>query len=457
MSGLKVQRIQVSRLFDKLSYDISFDIGEPVAIITAPNGCGKTTMLNILAFVLSPTGDNVKAVVGVPFRSFRCFLSNGKQLLLERLDAAEAERRMRDILARSPMDPGSIGMKLLRRVGDYRYSVEADGQTEREVFFSDIFDEYYRSLMEGGLAGNDPDGLEALAGREPREPITRFMERRLRELLKACGCEKPVNFIRASRIQPISIPPATPPRGVMDERVILKSPLEFACEQIGAEIRAATEQYSRAVSRAKDMLPRMFLDGEGGGLDAEQFLEGWRIYSDELQRLQEMGLIAQTDDFTRGKDIASVYADKGQFLSTYLEAFRETTEPLRDIYERLKLFKTILDERNVITGKKAVFSRSGVSLVAGGREIPLDTLSSGEKHDFIMFFNLIFNIAPDGLVLIDEPEISLHIEWQESYLDHLISICCLNGLQAVVATHSPNIISSHFDCIVEKGELDERQ
>ena len=73
-----------------------------------------------------------------------------------------------------------------------------------------------------------------------------------------------------------------------------------------------------------------------------------------------------------------------------------------------------------------------------------------------MFYNLVFNVQNNGLVLIDEPEISLHVEWQETYLDKLLAICKMNGLQAIVATHSPNIISSHYDLLVDKGESYDR-
>lgn len=83
-------------------------------------------------------------------------------------------------------------------------------------------------------------------------------------------------------------------------------------------------------------------------------------------------------------------------------------------------------------------------------DIDLDCLSSGEKNDFVMFYQLIFNTQEFGIVLIDEPEISLHIEWQEEYLDFLQKICSMNSLQAIVATHSPNIINGHFDLYVKK-------
>ena len=72
-----------------------------------------------------------------------------------------------------------------------------------------------------------------------------------------------------------------------------------------------------------------------------------------------------------------------------------------------------------------------------------------------MFFNLIF-ASSDLLVLIDEPEISLHIEWQERFIDDLSEICEMNNIQALVATHSPNIINDHTDLIAKWDVKDGR-
>ena len=85
-------------------------------------------------------------------------------------------------------------------------------------------------------------------------------------------------------------------------------------------------------------------------------------------------------------------------------------------------------------------------------ELLLNYLSSGEKNDFIMFCELIFKAPRGSIVFIDEPEISLHISWQEEYIDRLLEICRMNDLQAVVATHSPNIVNDHLDLFV-KSEM----
>ena len=48
--------------------------------------------------------------------------------------------------------------------------------------------------------------------------------------------------------------------------------------------------------------------------------------------------------------------------------------------------------------------------------IPLDSLSSGEQHQLVLFHLLIFGMRPGALIMIDEPEISLHVAWQQVIL-----------------------------------------
>ena len=53
--------------------------------------------------------------------------------------------------------------------------------------------------------------------------------------------------------------------------------------------------------------------------------------------------------------------------------------------------------------------------------------------------------------MIDEPEISLHVAWQMEFIDILERICKLNGTQAIIATHSPDIVNGHDDLLISLG------
>lgn len=75
-------------------------------------------------------------------------------------------------------------------------------------------------------------------------------------------------------------------------------------------------------------------------------------------------------------------------------------------------------------------------------------LSSGERQIIIMIAHLIFssNRSKSPIFVIDEPELSLHITWQEIFVDSLIA--ANPSTQYILATHSPSIIAK-----VEREEL----
>lgn len=89
------------------------------------------------------------------------------------------------------------------------------------------------------------------------------------------------------------------------------------------------------------------------------------------------------------------------------------------------------------------------------KEIPLNELSSGEKHEIILFFELIFSVEQSITILIDEPELSLHVAWQKNFINDLLNI--INQLNKkiniIIATHSPYIINKYEKYQIDLGEL----
>ena len=84
------------------------------------------------------------------------------------------------------------------------------------------------------------------------------------------------------------------------------------------------------------------------------------------------------------------------------------------------------------------------------KEIDIELLSSGEKHLIVLFYELIFDTQPYTLIMIDEPEISLHVDWQIKFIKNLLKIRNsdvkdLNNIQFILATHSPQIVHNRRD------------
>ena len=452
MEAIRVTGIQVVRLFDEINYDIRLEEEKPVGIIIAPNGRGKTTLLKLLAFALRPDYDRYLEIRDIPFSRFVCSLSNRKKIVLRQVFTEQTAGEFRAQDSRG----ARVKAKAPKKIRDLEYVILPAGKDEEKgnkgIRLGEILDRKQDFPLPADYF-TEAEMLEMFENRgiPSAAAATRFSET-LKKYIAGKKCVKPVIFIGTSRLQQTEVPRGRPGR---PDGKGFTDPLEQAVEHIAEIIRTARGQYNMEVSKAKDRLPRLFLQNDEDLPEMDVFLEKWKAYTEELEKFQRIGLIEQNKEFIRDSEIPHVYGTKKEFLNTYLAAFRDTTRPLNEVYDKLNLFKSIFDERNSITHKTVTLGTDGLELYFRKKRLDFAALSSGEKHDFIMFYNLIFNAEKGSMVLVDEPEISLHIEWQESYLDHLIEICAIHQMQAVVATHSPHIISSHFDCLVDKGEYDD--
>ncbi|MCA1381460.1 AAA family ATPase [Bradyrhizobium sp. BRP23] len=145
-------------------------------------------------------------------------------------------------------------------------------------------------------------------------------------------------------------------------------------------------------------------------------------------------------------------------ISRVLSVFAQDTEQKLDVLTklqtRIELFSELIRER--FSSKDVVVSKeSGFEITFRNQRIPLDALSSGEQHQLVLFFELLFELRENALILIDEPELSLHVAWQKKFILDLQRIIALNQFDVILATHSPQLISRWNDLVVELGKVDE--
>jgi ABC-type transport system involved in cytochrome c biogenesis ATPase subunit len=82
----------------------------------------------------------------------------------------------------------------------------------------------------------------------------------------------------------------------------------------------------------------------------------------------------------------------------------------------------------------------------GGKEVDVASASSGQQQLLCSFFGLAAALEDEAVVLIDEPELSLHPRWQMNFLRHLESVLePFRGCHVIVATHSPLIAQSAIE------------
>lgn len=128
------------------------------------------------------------------------------------------------------------------------------------------------------------------------------------------------------------------------------------------------------------------------------------------------------------------------------------------IQQRIDKFFTLVNSLFEETGKEITIDPQNNILVfsiKGTEKIQLDQLSSGEKQILLILTTVFLQEEKPNILLMDEPEISLHINWQ----DHLIELIRkLNpNCQLILTTHSPNIFANGWeDKIVFIQDLEEK-
>ena len=140
-------------------------------------------------------------------------------------------------------------------------------------------------------------------------------------------------------------------------------------------------------------------------------------------------------------------------LKVYVDDFNNKYKVYEELINKLDLYISIINSR--LTFKKIKISRdTGIEVINDEhKKIRLSDLSSGEQQEIVLFYKLIFEAPNQSLLLIDEPEISLHIIWQKIFMKDLQKVVDLKDLNVIVATHSPQIINNYWDNQIDLGEL----
>ena len=139
-----------------------------------------------------------------------------------------------------------------------------------------------------------------------------------------------------------------------------------------------------------------------------------------------------------------------QQLENLQDTIQQGFERIQNIKSRINNYLEVLNELfqiHPLTSKSFKINPDDNSLICysnkSGNQVDLAKLSSGEKELFFIVTSATFGFdgkTPPALLLIDEPELSLHVKWQEMLLPTLGR---LNpDLQIIVATHSPEIAGS---------------
>jgi len=120
------------------------------------------------------------------------------------------------------------------------------------------------------------------------------------------------------------------------------------------------------------------------------------------------------------------------------ELQRGNTNAAQELSQAKTRFQDIVDDLFAETGKKIVRTENEIRFAQIGETLVPYQLSSGEKQMLAILLTVLVEDQKPYVLFMDEPEVSLHIEWQKRLIDLIME---LNpNVQIILTTHSPAVI-----------------
>jgi predicted ATP-dependent endonuclease of OLD family len=431
MSVYLIERLVIKNLWGYR--DLRIDFNRDVNILIGPNASGKTTILNVLRYVFTADflglSELVFQEVVIHLRSFD--LKSRRTVKVE-------------------VTEGGYKFTISRR--SFQVDLEVLQQWDRR--YSRIYDITRRGIY----------------------PRRLFIENRTDDLIMGLKGLVPSVWLPVNRRLPIS-----------DESVE-KTEAYSRLESVDHRLRELTEELRKyrfrleaqlsdryksfekrvlgiiLYSQEHDQISSLHLneppvEEEDKELLLSAFQEAGLLDTQMRERIEKHFAVAQ-EVWGRLRGPESKMESDDLFILPLIPRTRSMVQEARELKDyRERLFASVHDYENIasefLEGKDIRIQDDGTLQVTltekSAPELTLERLSSGEKQILILLTQALLWGEKPVVYVADEPELSLHVTWQERLLK---SLQVLGGqIQIIVATHSPDIVGSFHDKVIDLGRI----
>lgn len=456
----RIIRISVQKLFGSLDHDIELRRTDRVTLIHGINGVGKTKLLELTAAL---TQGRLDRLMEVPFEELRVGFDDGMTVVV-----AQDSQRQQPLFKEGPRLRSRRSGKIARRVGlEIRRIRTATGETIADLPSSAIAESLELAARKFGL----PPWLEPLASGD-------WLDTRTNRVMSLAELRERYR-IALPAFQPFAMPndefrkivPCTPAHLIETQRLLRKGTrrlpeveedsgsLVMTVHEIAGELKQHIAAVQNVFFRKTQELDRTRIervlsatknaDSEGPGLRTR--LEALHTHRERLERvgLLEAGALGRTFS---PSEAASLHGDRALMIAVHTDDAEQQFKILDPLATRLELLLTGMNEKLAYPKKLVLTPERELTVQRHAETISLEQLSSGEQHELVLLYDLAFRIQPNTLVLIDEPELSLHPTWQEQFLEDILKLAKTGEFDVMIATHSPYIIGNRNDLCVELKE-----
>lgn len=443
-SGLK--SIKIEGLFGK--YDYSLDFRNDIAIWISENGVGKTTLLTIIVAIL--TGD-ARTLYDINFKKISVNISNDNYIIdkqkpisslkdkdnieyinrhmmylledLERYLPRNLSLKIRnEIIHNRYMDPSMLDEIIYRLPYDERFNNDRLDQIIhkiKDLQYSALYDEIYRIK----------DSL--------REEIVFYPTYRRVEV----GFER----VFSTNIKKYA------------NRELTTKYMGFDMSDVKNRIRNLLEKLRKDANAAyiemnANIISELLADRIGNYIDDFGDIDMHkvdvvikRIGEDRIDNIDKLRPFLTSREFNENNSNI-------EFLIYYLQKLVNIYNSQEAIDKKLSKFAQVCSK--YLSRKKIEYDETMLTmnvLDSDGLKIDFEDLSSGEKQIVSIFSKVYLDVTSPCIFIIDEPEISLSIEWQKEFLRDIYDSEKVALL--IATTHSPFIFKNEYADYVKELEM----
>ena len=451
----KLVRISIDGLLGRFEHTIDFKPDRQFLIIHGPNGVGKTRLLELMHSVFAMRYDRLASI---PFARARFEFDDANWIEVARnKPSAQAQlpidgeptriqvlHEADTLIWRSSLFDSEI--ELVRPSSKHRHEhVQMIEMFEDHLPVDQIDFNVWRDLPTGDILG-PPEVAERYRSRmQPflLKPRTEDMSSKLEPILES----HKVHLIETQRLLGTNLPLTPYHRASTDSHNPKPTVVSYA-SNLSHKLNAALASNSRtSQARDRSFPSRLFQEIP---IAAEHELRDRYAKQLELRsRLTKIAILDSSTDLLKLPE-RPLEDWECRVLQIYLDDADAKLQTFQPLLDRLELLQEIVNERLLF--KNLEFNqKQGFNFIDDDTTDTVDLrhLSSGEQHEIVLLYDLLMNVHEHTLVLIDEPEISLHVAWQKKFLNDLDRISSLTSLRFVIATHSPQIVDKWWDHTVE--------
>jgi predicted ATP-binding protein involved in virulence len=434
---MRIEKIVVKKLFGILNHQINLK-DEGVTFIHGPNGCGKTTILSMMASFFS--WQDVGTLFEIYFGELVFIYDNKDEISVSKTMIGNEDDDVQLPVLHITLKKESGKQESFELSTKQARKIPINEIEEHIDFLKRVDSQKWIDIRNGEHFSSVNDVLEKFAGR-----LISFKEcpKWLQEYIDANHvCLIPAQrlfkfgdeyFSHRYRLSVMSI----------------RETIQLYSDELKESIQAQLSELA-IISQSRDRsFPERLLSAPiSVSLSDEEIRDKYKETEKKIRKLMEVGLLDEEENISLPQQ--KLEETEKKVLILYLQ----------DIAEKLKIFDELQQKIEVlmeIVGPKLRNKRFKVNRHQGfvfettyGEPdfLKLALLSSGEQHQIVLFYELIFNSKVPSLFLIDEPEISLHVEWQRQFFNDVSKVANLGHHSFLIATHSPQIIGSRRDIAI---------